>query len=301
MDLPVTTPMLIEHNTKVLHLESTDVCQAACPLCPRETNVNFDKNHQHHLSFDQIVKVFDIEQIKMLNKMFMCGNYGDPAAGAHTLDIYQQFKKLNPQITLGMNTNGAIQNTTWWHELSKIMNQPTDYVIFSIDGLEDTNHIYRKNVSWSKLMKNVSSFIQAGGSAHWDMLVYQHNEHQIEECENLARKMGFKWFRAKVSKRRLVQGLQYPSKLTPITQLDHTYIDCHAVKEKSVYIDARGRLHPCCWLGSNLDNHLTLADVAATWRTESPDSTCKKICSSASPNSDVKTIFSSQWRIEKQL
>ena len=28
---------------KVLHLESTNVCQAACPLCARETDPLFDK------------------------------------------------------------------------------------------------------------------------------------------------------------------------------------------------------------------------------------------------------------------
>ena len=297
MDSLATTPMLTAHKIKVLHLEPTDVCQAACPLCPRETNPDFVKTHKHHLSFDQIVNVFDINQIKQLDKMFMCGNYGDPAAGAHTLDIYQKFKKLNPSITLGMNTNGAIQNVKWWRSLAAVMDQPTDYVIFSIDGLEDTNHIYRRNVSWKKLIKNVTAFVQAGGSAHWDMLVYQHNEHQIEQCEQLARNLGFKWFRAKVSKRRLVDGLQFPSKLNLGTPIGDTHIDCHVIKEQSLYIDSRGVAHPCCWLGSDLNNQLSLLDVAATWNTESPNSTCKKICSKVNNN----TVFLSQWRIEKKL
>ena len=30
----------MNREIKVLHLESTDVCQAACPLCARETNVD---------------------------------------------------------------------------------------------------------------------------------------------------------------------------------------------------------------------------------------------------------------------
>jgi len=119
---------------------------------------------------DQILQVFGQEKIQQLDKMFMCGNYGDPAAGKNTLDIFQEFRKIIPDIVLGMNTNGGIQTTFWWYELAKIMNQPQDYVVFSIDGLESTNGTYRKNVVWNKLMSNARSFVEAGGSAHWDML-----------------------------------------------------------------------------------------------------------------------------------
>ena len=72
---------------KVLHLEPTDVCQAACPQCARETDSLFDKKSQHHLSVDQIKDLVSLETVVGLDKMFMCGNYGDPAAGKHTLDI----------------------------------------------------------------------------------------------------------------------------------------------------------------------------------------------------------------------
>jgi MoaA/NifB/PqqE/SkfB family radical SAM enzyme len=193
--------MLNQREIKVLHLEPTDVCQAACPLCARETNMLFDKKQQQHLSMDQILRVFSESDIANLDKMFMCGNYGDPAAGRYTLDIYQQFRRINSNIVLGMNSNGALRNQHWWSELANILNQPKDYVVFSIDGLEDTNHIYRVNVNWNQLITNVKSFIAAGGSAHWDMLIYQHNEHQVEQCRALAKSLGFKWFRAKVSRR----------------------------------------------------------------------------------------------------
>ena len=185
---------------KVLHLESTDVCQAACPLCARELDPLFNKRKKNHLTINQILKHYDDDAIAKLDKVFICGNYGDPAAGKYTLDIFRYFRKINPTITLGMNTNGALQTTFWWHELGKLFTQPLDYVVFSIDGLEDTNGTYRVNVNWKKLMSNVEAYIAAGGTAHWDMLVYRHNQHQVEECEQLARHMGFTWFRAKVSK-----------------------------------------------------------------------------------------------------
>ena len=41
----------MSRNIKVLHLEPTDVCQAACPLCAGETDKNFQKHY--HLNVDR--------------------------------------------------------------------------------------------------------------------------------------------------------------------------------------------------------------------------------------------------------
>jgi len=284
--------MLILRDIKVLHLEPTDVCQAACPLCARETDTNFRKDRQHHLSMSQILKVFDKEKIQQLDKMFMCGNYGDPAAGKHTLDIYKEFRHINPGIVLGMNSNGAVQNTLWWHELGRIFNQPQDYVVFSIDGLEDTNPVYRKNVAWDKLMANVESFVSAGGSAHWDMLVYRHNQHQVDACEQLAKSMGIKWFRAKVSKRGFTDRLEFPIGWQPIETKINDSISCHALNEKSVYIDAQGNLGPCCWLGARQQNFIKDVDAIPTH-----DPVCSAVCGTT----DVGTAFKQQWQRETQL
>jgi MoaA/NifB/PqqE/SkfB family radical SAM enzyme len=137
----------MSREIKVLHLEPTDVCQAACPMCLRELDAKFNKEQQHHLTVSHIQKHYSEDFIKNLNKMFMCGIYGDPAAGKYTLDLYRYFRKINTGIVLGMNSNGGLQNTIWWHELGRIMSQSEDYVVFSIDGNQDTNSVYRVNVN----------------------------------------------------------------------------------------------------------------------------------------------------------
>jgi len=279
-------------DIKVLHLEPTDVCQAACALCARETDKNFKKDRQHHLSMDQILRVFNKEKIKQLDKMFMCGNYGDPAAGKHTLDIFQKFRKINPNIVLGLNTNGGIQTTFWWYELAKILNQPQDYVVFSIDGLEYTNATYRQNVVWNKLMSNAQSFVDAGGSAHWDMLVYRHNQHEVDACEQLARDLRFSWFRAKVSKRGFTDRLEFPIGWQPIETKISDSINCHALNEKSVYIDAQGNIGPCCWLGARQQKFITDFNAIPT-----VDPICASVCGTTSEG----TAFNQQWQKEVQL
>jgi len=282
-------------SIKVLHLEPTDVCQAACPLCARELDTNFDKNQKHHLRIDQIQQHLDPAAIANLDKMFMCGNYGDPAAGQYTIEIYKHFRKLNPNIVLGMNSNGAIQSEQWWTTLGQVFNQSRDYCVFSIDGLADTNHVYRRNVNWEKLMSNASAFIAAGGSAHWDMLVYKHNQHQVDACEELAQDLGFTWFRAKVSKRGFTDKLEAPIDWQlPLSTVGK--INCRALEEQSLYIDAQGRASPCCWQGERQHDFVKddLATVQLSWNTNTPD----PVCISACATHNNQTLFQEQWRKE---
>lgn len=279
---------------KVLHLEPTDACNLACPLCARETNYDFDKSQVTHLTIEQLKLAINEETISQLEKMFMCGNYGDPAAGKNTLDLYHYFRSLNPSITLGMNTNGGLKSADWWIKLANILSQPKDYVVFSIDGLEDTNHIYRKNIHWDTLIRNATAFIDAGGSAHWDMLVYKHNEHQVDQCQELAKQLGFKWFRAKVSKRPLTDNLEYPIHWNKNSYTNGP-IKCRALQENSIYIDARGKRSPCCWLGIDRNNLIVdVKQVEPTWATNAPNVVCQKTCSSI----ENLTNFERQWQRE---
>lgn len=298
MDSPVTTPTSMNRDIKVLHLESTDVCQAACPACSRVLDPRFNADAQNHLTMPQILQHFDADTLSNLHKMYMCGNYGDPAAGFFTQNIMQQFRQLNTDIVLGMHSNGGLQNQSWWTALAGILNQENDYVVFSIDGLEDTNHIYRVNVDWNRLINNVKAFVNAGGRAHWDMLIYQHNEHQVDQCLDLARSLGFSWFRAKVSRRSLYGGLQYPTRLAP-PQSPTGQIHCRVLAAQEAYIDARGNLHPCCWLGATQQiPALTLDEVSGTWSTASPNPVCSETCRGSSKGFDS---FGQQWRREVAL
>lgn len=282
-------------SPKILHLEITDICQAACPQCAREYDSNFDSNIKHSLTVDDISRFITVETIQKLDKMFMCGNYGDPAAG-NAIEICNYFRKVNPDITLGMNTNGGLQSTRWWQLLGSIINRQKDYVVFSIDGLKDTNHLYRKNVVWDRTIKNASAFIEAGGRAHWEMIVFEHNEHQIEQVEKLAKDLGFYILRYKVSRRHNlipITGLNPPKNYPEKTELSNT-IRCQALEENSVYLSSQGILHPCCWHGNRggiqLEEFSTLVD---SW-SHVPNSVCRQTCSVVANESN----FANQWRKE---
>ncbi len=146
-------------------------------------------------------------------------------------------------------------------------------------------------------MANARSFIEAGGSAHWDMLVYKHNQHQVDECEQLARDMGFRWFRAKVSKRGFTDRLEAPIGWLS-TNVQGTRVNCHALNEQSAYIDARGNLSPCCWLGARQKDFVTdFKSIETSWTSPQPNQICMNTCGTQ----DAVTSFSNQWRRETQL
>lgn len=285
------------NNVKIVHLEPTTNCNAACPQCLR-TRTEFEPNE---LSLEDVKLLFTPDVLMQLEKIYMCGNYGDPASARQTLEMYEYFISVNPNLTIGMNTNGGIRFPDWWTRLAKSMNKSNDYVVFSIDGLEDTNHLYRRNVRWSKVMDNAKAFIDAGGSAHWDMLVFEHNKHQVDEAHKLAKDMGFNWFRAKVSRRfnRFpVDGISQPIEFND-TKVLEGHIECSAMKENSIFVDASGKVFPCCWqVEGNYQPNIVqwFNDLSENWN-NNPDSVCKKSCL----KNTTGTTFTNQWYREVEI
>lgn len=305
-----------------LHLEPTTKCNLHCPQCPRTEGdqPNTDLRHSELLLSD-IQKLIPEEFVKQLSKMFMCGSYGEPAAAKDTLNIYKWFRDINPNITLGMNTNGSLRSEEWWFNLGKLFSSPYDYVVWSIDGLEDTNHIYRRNAVWSKIIKNARAFIEGGGSAHWDMLVFQHNKHQVDDAEKLAKELGFTWFRAKETFRKVHHSVQWLKKLSDRVPETSNNIECQYSKDQTIYLSAHGEWIPCCYIASYTDSfgpndvkkafplterasidsmlnsNFLRETVIESWNTKNPFSVCKSACSKV----DSTTRALTKWKYEKQL
>ena len=236
---------------KILHFEPTSRCNAACPMCARNVDGTGCIVSLADLSLEQF-KLQTIKNLKTLEKIFFCGTVGDPCADAKLLDKIDWIKKLRPEIVIGINTNGSIRNTTWWTQCGNLLNGPLDYVVFSIDGLADTNHIYRVGVQFKKVMENAQAYINQGASAHWDMLVFAHNKHQVEQCKKLATDMGFTWFRSKETDRWDMHSFDHIKPVNEYNYIDYSDINniqCERNVEKSTYVDYKGQEFPCCHIG----------------------------------------------------
>jgi MoaA/NifB/PqqE/SkfB family radical SAM enzyme len=185
-----------------VHWEPTDKCNSACPMCPRYDSQGFEIGTLENAEWtlESFKKSWPVKFISDLKKILACGNYGDPCACKEFVDIYEYVREINPGIGLACNTNGSLRNPVWWARLGAVMREDQNsgnYCTFSLDGLEDTNHLYRRNTVWKKIMENAKAFIDAGGIAHWDFIVFEHNEHQVDEARQLAKDMGFKNFNVK--------------------------------------------------------------------------------------------------------
>ena len=73
-----------------------------------------------------------------------------------TLDIFKYLKQVNPDINIGMITNGGARSVDFWKTLAELKVNVT----FSIDGLEDTNHLYRRNVKVGSVDGKCKCFYQ---------------------------------------------------------------------------------------------------------------------------------------------
>jgi MoaA/NifB/PqqE/SkfB family radical SAM enzyme len=181
-----------------------------------------------------------------------------------TLKIFQYLRENNPDIQLSMNTNGSARSWQFWKGLAAINVQ----VRFGIDGLIDTHSLYRVGTDFVKIIDNAKLFINAGGYAIWDMLVFEHNTFQVDICRDLSGELGFKEFITKNTSRFKDNQLNvldrdgktmhilYPStKSINITKkLEETgpcTINCKVTKDKSLYVAANGLVSPCCWLDFN--------------------------------------------------
>lgn len=191
-------------SIRAVHLEITDRCNAACPMCPRFIDGEVAPHVQNtQLYLDDIKSMFPVEFVNQLNRINFCGNYGDPIVARDLLPTIAYFKNNSDPMRIEVNTNASARKVSWWKALATIMgsDEATSGVWFGLDGLGDTNALYRRNTNWDIIMRNAQAFIDAGGIAHWNFIVFKHNEHQIEEAQRLAKEMGFKHFNIKITAR----------------------------------------------------------------------------------------------------
>lgn len=247
-------------DIRTIHLEITSRCQASCPMCARNIQGGIDNPFMEisEITVDQFKQWFPLEFVKQLDRLYMCGNLGDPIVAKDTLPIFQYLRENNSKIILSMNTNGSAQTTNFWKDLAGLGVS----VRFGIDGLADTHSLYRVGTDWNKIINNAKTFINHGGYAIWDMLVFNHNVDQVARCKELSYELGFKEFYSKntarfkenqltvLDKKGKTVHILYPTERSKkiVTSTNVSQINCKVSKEKNLYIGATGNVTPCCWL-----------------------------------------------------
>lgn len=253
--------MLI-NGFNAVEIEPTSRCNAGCPMCSRTNNPKILDN-LGEISLAQFMKFFPPDSVKSIYQWKWCGNFGDPVVAKDFNDMIRYIVDHNPEANHIISTNGGVRNEKFWIELGELIKQSgsKSHVQFHIDGLEDTNHIYRVGVKWSKLIKNVKSYLSTGAYGAWFYIPFFHNEEQIDEARELSEKLGFHDFIVKISARFpgpnkgfFKNGAELFPPLDSRFNIESLQVEgdlvCATEARKEIYVDAWGKFWPCCWTAS---------------------------------------------------
>ena len=179
----------------------TSYCNAGCSGCNRTNNQTRKAygwlKHKHVDADDLITYIVNAPQyFSSLRNIKFCGERGDPmmhprieflidtVCNTVCKDDQHSLKNLNLKI----NTNGSLRNPDFYKKISRHKNL---VLTWSIDGFEETNHIYRHGIDFNNIWNNFTTFCkQTGGrNANWDFIVFKHNWHEIPRVKEEAKKL----------------------------------------------------------------------------------------------------------------
>ncbi|NDA62287.1 MAG: radical SAM protein [Chitinophagia bacterium] len=269
---------MFNHKIKLLDIENSTICNARCPQCTRQ-GLGEDTSWFEHSYLP--TEVFTGDHIpedvwQTAERISFEGTMGDPCAAPNLIQSINAIRQRSKSVNIKITTNGGLKNPEFWRRLARALGR-LDKLVFAIDGLEDTNHIYRVGVDWTKLMTNVKAFISEGGNAEWQFIVFRHNQHQTDAATELAKVLGFKniYFR-KTSRfiyekmfksytrndlkpptddRWLHPIMKTPISMSPDQLLEATAgcgIKCYSAVNEQLFIDFKGRLFPCCFTAGDI-------------------------------------------------
>jgi MoaA/NifB/PqqE/SkfB family radical SAM enzyme len=227
-----------------------------------------------------------------VEKITFCGDDGDPIYAHDLILIIQYLKSIKP-VEIVIVTNGSHKKVSWWTQLGKTLDK-NDSVHFSIDGYDNaSNNIYRVNSDYDSIIAGLQTL--RGTSICqivWASIAFKFNEDHLDHMQQLAKKLGVDRFQLTRSTKF---GSVYPSYgendplqpsknfVSSTHRFERVIIDLTEKKEtpisltnirlfqattsingvtplckignKGLYIDARGRLFPCCWVANRYSHN----------------------------------------------
>jgi MoaA/NifB/PqqE/SkfB family radical SAM enzyme len=281
--------MIKPEQIDFIEFNVTNLCNSRCPACPRTHMLDqLDLTSMSPELFETIAQGLG-EHAKNICASF-CGTTGDAVSHPNIeqiIDIGLQYYR-----DVFMETNGGARTPEFYRRLA---NKNKLKIRFSIDGLADTNALYRINTDFDRIIANAQAFIDDGGKAEWKYIIFDHNQHQVEQARELSKKMGFTQFSTVVSNRFLkldstinVDSKKYSPKINKVDQeikqqgftikpaeasdptireqhtktwqtLDQDQsvsIDCRTTKEGYLFVDQWGKLWPCCFWATEEETHV---------------------------------------------
>jgi MoaA/NifB/PqqE/SkfB family radical SAM enzyme len=273
------------------HIEISSKCTLRCPRCARQEVPNGLVNTELDLEFFK--RNFTPEFIQAnVEKITFCGDDGDPVYAHDLIPVVEYIKSVKP-VDIVIVTNGSHKKTQWWAELGRLLT-PNDSVHFSIDGYDNnSNNLYRVNSDYNSIVAGLQTLRSTSDcEIVWAAIAFKFNEDHLGDMRKFAQQLGVDRFQLtkstkfgsvypsygindplQPSVKFVSSSHRFERETTAFTELgQHEEIKFTNIKlfdqtksrngitplceigNKGLYIDARGRLFPCCWV-ANRYNH----------------------------------------------
>ena len=271
-------------NVCNVDIELTNKCNAACPGCNREF-YKPDMLNNTEWSLKEIKDILPKEILHSDVEYFFGGTVDDAMMNTQVYEICEYILSFGCYIVL--ETNGGANTANMFSKLGKLSKQNDNRltVRFSVDGVEKNNHLYRVNVKWKTVMRNMQSYVTAGGKGLWQYLVFEHNYKDIEEAFEISKNVGIPFelrqgtrdikpflslIKTKNKETREIEVKQVEVKYSKKFTHDHleerkdllnekenimpTDISCSMLHREGLFLSHDYKLWPCCWWAS--DSHI---------------------------------------------
>ena len=231
-------------NITDINIELTNRCNLRCAPCAKR----MEESSYKKTDFD--IGWLDKIEVEKLNSFYICGTIGDPILYPHLIEFIEKCHKRNPKMLLSIHTNGSMKAEEWWKKLGTKLKDTPHCITFGVDGLEDTYSVYRVGGSYEKVIGNMKSFIEGGGDAVWQYIIFEHNEHQIVEAMEKARVIGCKELSIRKSfffdeQYKRPSGMKNLLTRREFSQLKLSPIYCR-IEQGEITILSDGDVIPCC-------------------------------------------------------
>jgi len=238
---------------KTLHIELTNRCTLACPACPRTEWTNMLKRplQKQDLDYLYLESFLNCNGGKNIDQFLLCGDYGDPIYYPRLFEFLTHFRS-NKQFTI--HTNGSRQPENFWKQLAGVLTEK-DSIVFSIDGLENTNHLYRRNSHWPSIMQGLDIMSNSSVNIIWKTIVFKFNQNNLDDIKQFAESKNAK-FKVEKTHRFGDDSLVPTESFIDASQLysknynsEQFEIDPKCGRVDTVpTIGADGIFYPCDWL-----------------------------------------------------
>lgn len=262
-------------NLVELQVELSTNCNALCLGCVRtssdfcSTKSFIPKNQL--LSKEVLYEVLKSGRARKLKKLEFCGNIDEPLAYPKFYELLLDIYKINPKLIISIHTNGGVRNEDYFKKLSALLCQfdRRSNFRFSIDGLEDTNSIYRQNTNWNIIIQNLKAACASDLRVIWQFLVFPWNEHQIEEVKKMSIEVGCTelWIRPdrslaskldieKIKNKELVvedsqsRAKGDLSKIKALPSISEASVSCSFKENGRMFLSWEGKVWPCCFISN---------------------------------------------------